>query len=181
MRCLHSLLRIVASRKRRPELIEPVTERKRRACYRSLDTSWPIPTTVYATVQYFIQIPPKGITVFFQLTVFSVQVTQVRRFGRKLNTWDDFSWTILMPIFKKLGFQPPKIEFFSWGKARTSKESCWTHITTALGKSLYNNVWFFWVSRHKSIIFAKKKNGNIFGQIWRNSRKCMKDLDYRKF
>ena len=36
------------------------------------------------------------------------------------------------------------------------------------------NVWFFWVSRHRSIILAKKKNGNIFGQILRNSRKCVK-------
>ena len=35
------------------------------------------------------------------------------------------------------------------------------------------NVWFFWVSRHGSIILAKK-NRNIFGQILRNSRKCVK-------
>ena len=35
------------------------------------------------------------------------------------------------------------------------------------------NVWFFWVSRQRSIILAKK-NGNIFGQILRNSRKCAK-------
>ena len=34
------------------------------------------------------------------------------------------------------------------------------------------NVWFFWVSRHRSIILAK--NWNIFGQILRNSRKCAK-------
>ena len=36
-----------------------------------------------------------------------------------------------------------------------------------------HNVWFFWVSRHRSIILAKK-NGNIFRQILRNSRKCVK-------
>ena len=35
------------------------------------------------------------------------------------------------------------------------------------------NVWFFWVSRQRSIILAKK-NGNIFRQILRNSRKCVK-------
>ena len=32
---------------------------------------------------------------------------------------------------------------------------------------------FFWVSRHRSIILAKK-NGNTLGQILRNSRKCVK-------
>ena len=32
---------------------------------------------------------------------------QVRRFGRKLNALDDFLCEILMPIFKKFGFQPP--------------------------------------------------------------------------
>ena len=35
------------------------------------------------------------------------------------------------------------------------------------------SVWFLWVSRHRSIILAKKY-GNIFGQILRNSRKCVK-------
>ena len=36
------------------------------------------------------------------------------------------------------------------------------------------NVSFFWVSRHRSIILAKKMPGKIFGQILRNSRKCVK-------
>ena len=36
------------------------------------------------------------------------------------------------------------------------------------------DVWFFWVSRHYVSHFSKKKNGNIFGQILRNSRKCVK-------
>ena len=35
------------------------------------------------------------------------------------------------------------------------------------------NVWFFWVSRHRSIILAKKME-TIFRQILRNSRKCVK-------
>ena len=34
------------------------------------------------------------------------------------------------------------------------------------------NVWFFSVSRHRSIILAKK--WKLFGQILRNSRKCVK-------
>ena len=41
------------------------------------------------------------------------------------------------------------------------------------------NVWFFWVIRHRSIILAKK-NGNIFRQILRNSRKCVKTWVIKK-
>ena len=43
-----------------------------------------------------------------------------------------------MPNFKKLGFRPHKhkIENFSRGRAPGPQVSCWTQVTTALGKSL---------------------------------------------
>ena len=41
------------------------------------------------------------------------------------------------------------------------------------------NVWVFWVSRHRSIILAKK-NGNIFGQIEKFQEMCENSKDRKR-
>ena len=57
----------------------------------------------------------KWTTVFFLPKIFCVQRRKFIALDASWTLGTIFSWTILMPIFKKLGFQPPKIEFFPGG------------------------------------------------------------------